>query len=186
MQHTQSLCENNRFRYLYRRGKTASAPSLAGLCQQKPAEDWVSAPGHHLQRQIRRGRAAQPHAAPHTGMLPPARGPNASQAMTLWRRPGPECCDALFPCCKRICWPSLPSWACWHKTMKNLILQLIRFYRRHLSGLKRAPTCRFIPTCSQYAIEAIEKYGVCKGGALALRRVLRCNPFCKGGYDPVP
>ncbi|HJA36795.1 MAG TPA: membrane protein insertion efficiency factor YidD [Firmicutes bacterium] len=70
--------------------------------------------------------------------------------------------------------------------MKNLILQLIRFYRRHLSGLKRAPTCRFIPTCSQYAIEAIEKYGVCKGGALALWRVLRCNPFCKGGYDPVP
>ena len=70
--------------------------------------------------------------------------------------------------------------------MKNLILQLIRFYRRHLSGLKRAPTCRFIPTCSQYALEAIEKYGVCKGGALALWRVLRCNPFCKGGYDPVP
>ena len=70
--------------------------------------------------------------------------------------------------------------------MKNLILQLIRFYRRHLSGLKRAPTCRYIPTCSQYAIEAIEKYGVCKGGALALWRVLRCNPFCKGGYDPVP
>ena len=70
--------------------------------------------------------------------------------------------------------------------MKNLILQLIRFYRRHLSGLKRAPTCRFIPTCSQYTIEAIEKYGVCKGGALALWRVLRCNPFCKGGYDPVP
>ena len=71
--------------------------------------------------------------------------------------------------------------------MKNLILQLIRFYRRHLSGLKRAPTCRFIPTCSQYAVEAIEKYGPLKGGFLALKRFLRCHPFYKGDlYDPVP
>ena len=73
--------------------------------------------------------------------------------------------------------------------MKNLILQLIRFYRRHLSGLKRAPTCRFIPTCSQYALEAVEKYGVWKGGWLAVRRILRCHPFHKQKsieYDPVP
>ena len=69
--------------------------------------------------------------------------------------------------------------------MKSLFLALIRFYRRSISPV-RPPCCRFIPTCSQYAIEAIEKYGVCKGGALALWRVLRCNPFCKGGYDPVP
>lgn len=48
------------------------------------------------------------------------------------------------------------------------------------------PCCRFIPTCSQYALEAIEKYGAIKGGILALRRILRCNPLCKGGYDPVP
>ena len=47
------------------------------------------------------------------------------------------------------------------------------------------PSCRFQPTCSQYAIEAIDKYGVFKGGAMAIWRVLRCNPFCKGGYDPV-
>ena len=73
--------------------------------------------------------------------------------------------------------------------MKNLVLALIRFYRRRLSGLKRAPTCRFIPTCSQYALEAVEKYGAWKGGWLALRRLLRCHPFHRQKsmeYDPVP
>ena len=62
---------------------------------------------------------------------------------------------------------------------------MIRFYRRRISPLT-PPCCRFIPTCSQYALEAIEKYGAWKGGYLALRRLLRCNPFHKGGYDPVP
>lgn len=69
--------------------------------------------------------------------------------------------------------------------MKKLFLFLIRFYRRHISPLKQ-PCCRFIPTCSQYALEAIEKYGALKGSWLALRRLLRCHPFHKGGYDPVP
>jgi len=68
--------------------------------------------------------------------------------------------------------------------MKRFLLLLIRFYRRIFRG--KAPSCRFIPSCSVYALEAIEKYGVLKGGWLSLRRVLRCNPFCKGGYDPVP
>lgn len=70
--------------------------------------------------------------------------------------------------------------------MTKLLLALIGFYRRHLSRLKRAPSCRFTPTCSQYALEAVERYGALRGGALALRRFLRCNPFFKGGYDPVP
>ena len=68
---------------------------------------------------------------------------------------------------------------------KRTLLGLIRFYRRGVSPMHR-PCCRFIPTCSQYALEAIEKYGAVKGGFLALRRILRCNPLCKGGYDPVP
>ena len=63
---------------------------------------------------------------------------------------------------------------------------LIRFYQVCLSPLKGGPSCRFTPTCSQYAIEAIEKYGAFKGGWLAFKRILRCNPFHKGGYDPVP
>jgi len=70
--------------------------------------------------------------------------------------------------------------------VKHLFLWCIRIYRKYLSGLKRYPTCRFTPTCSEYALEAIEKYGALKGGYMAFRRILRCNPFHPGGYDPVP
>ena len=69
--------------------------------------------------------------------------------------------------------------------MKGLLLRLIRFYRSSISPL-RPPCCRFIPTCSEYALEAVEKYGAVKGSFLAAKRILRCNPFHKGGYDPVP
>lgn len=69
--------------------------------------------------------------------------------------------------------------------MRQLLLFLLRFYQRFVSPLK-PPACRFYPTCSSYAVQAITKYGACKGGLLALRRVLRCHPFHKGGYDPVP
>ena len=70
--------------------------------------------------------------------------------------------------------------------MKRILLWMIRFYRKHISPL-RQPCCRFVPTCSAYALEAVEKYGALKGGYLALRRILRCNPFYKGDfYDPVP
>lgn len=70
--------------------------------------------------------------------------------------------------------------------IQKLLIRLIRFYQQRLSPLKRHPTCRFTPTCSQYALEAVRIHGALKGGVLALWRVLRCNPFCKGGYDPVP
>ena len=70
--------------------------------------------------------------------------------------------------------------------MKSLLILIVKFYRRCISPYK-APCCRFIPTCSQYALEALEKYGAIKGGYLALRRILRCHPFSKkSGYDPVP
>ena len=70
--------------------------------------------------------------------------------------------------------------------MKKLMLAAIRFYRRNISPLT-SPKCRFIPTCSAYAYEAIEKYGAFKGGFLALKRFLRCHPCYKGDtYDPVP
>ena len=72
--------------------------------------------------------------------------------------------------------------------MKRAVLSLIRFYQKNISPM-RPPCCRFIPTCSQYALEAVEKYGIGKGGWLALRRLCRCHPFHRQKsveYDPVP
>lgn len=68
--------------------------------------------------------------------------------------------------------------------MKSLILSSLRFYRLRISP-QLPPACRYTPTCSQYAIEAIERRGVVVGGFLAIKRVLSCNPFSRGGYDPV-
>ncbi|MBQ1815852.1 MAG: membrane protein insertion efficiency factor YidD [Ruminococcus sp.] len=68
--------------------------------------------------------------------------------------------------------------------MKTALIGVIRFYRRFISPAK-APCCRFYPTCSQYAIDAISKHGAVKGTGMAIWRVLRCNPFGKSGYDPV-
>ena len=70
--------------------------------------------------------------------------------------------------------------------MKKILIGMIRFYQKYLSGLKTTHHCIYTPTCSQYGIEAIEKYGAVKGLALTVWRILRCNPFAKGGYDPVP
>jgi len=68
--------------------------------------------------------------------------------------------------------------------MKHILMFLIKAYQRYISPLKR-PTCRFYPTCSQYAYEAIAKYGALKGGFMSIKRILSCNPFNPGGYDPV-
>lgn len=69
--------------------------------------------------------------------------------------------------------------------MKKFLIAGIRFYQKYISPMKHTK-CPYYPTCSQYGLEAIEKYGVFKGGGLAVWRILRCNPFSKGGYDPVP
>lgn len=69
--------------------------------------------------------------------------------------------------------------------MKKIIILMIKFYRKYISPMKRGGCCRFTPTCSQYALEAVEKYGALKGSYLAIRRILRCNPFCEGGFDPL-
>lgn len=70
--------------------------------------------------------------------------------------------------------------------MKKLVLSLIKFYKKHLSldnrGIK---VCKFTPTCSEYTYQAIEKYGVLKGCIIGFGRIMRCNPFSKGGHDPV-
>ncbi|HBR32287.1 MAG: membrane protein insertion efficiency factor YidD [Eubacteriales bacterium] len=69
--------------------------------------------------------------------------------------------------------------------MKKLLIFLIRIYQKQISPYK-PPSCRYTPTCSQYAVEALQKRGIVVGLFLAIYRVLRCNPFSKGGYDPVP
>lgn len=70
------------------------------------------------------------------------------------------------------------------KIIDKAVIWLILFYRKYISPLKK-PCCRFYPTCSQYALSAVKKYGAFRGGFLAAKRILKCNPFFKGGYDPL-
>lgn len=70
--------------------------------------------------------------------------------------------------------------------MKHFCIWLIRFYQKAISPLKRRPCCRFYPTCSTYAIQAFSKRGFFVGAILTAGRIFRCQPFCKGGFDPVP
>ncbi len=69
--------------------------------------------------------------------------------------------------------------------LARALIAAIRFYQKGISPLK-PPVCRFVPSCSQYGAEAIERYGAARGGWLLLRRLARCQPFCRGGWDPVP
>ncbi|MBE6147823.1 MAG: membrane protein insertion efficiency factor YidD [Firmicutes bacterium] len=71
-----------------------------------------------------------------------------------------------------------------NRYLSKLLIYLVRFYQKYISPLK-GPTCRFYPTCSQYSIEAIRKYGALKGIYLTIRRLLKCHPFHSGGYDPL-
>jgi putative membrane protein insertion efficiency factor len=68
---------------------------------------------------------------------------------------------------------------------RRIVMGLIRFYQRFISPAL-PPSCRYYPTCSEYTFQAVEKYGVLKGGWLGAKRLLRCHPFHPGGYDPVP
>lgn len=70
--------------------------------------------------------------------------------------------------------------------MKTVAIWLVKFYRKFISPLKGRSTCRFYPTCSQYCLTALERYGFWKGSFLSIKRILKCHPFHPGGYDPVP
>ena len=73
-----------------------------------------------------------------------------------------------------------------HAALVWVVLSPVRLYRLVVSPMKRVPTCRFVPTCSEYAIDAVHERGIVVGSALAAWRILRCNPLCRGGHDPVP
>lgn len=73
-----------------------------------------------------------------------------------------------------------------HRIAVELVLLPVKFYRRVLSPMKRTPSCRYLPTCSEYAIEAVQTRGILVGTGLAIWRVLRCNPLFHAGHDPVP
>lgn len=72
------------------------------------------------------------------------------------------------------------------KLIREAFLAPVKAYRKYLSPLKPTPTCRFTPSCSQYAIDAVREWGIVLGTVLTLFRIVRCNPFSKGGDDPVP
>lgn len=69
--------------------------------------------------------------------------------------------------------------------MKNIIISIIKFYQKYISPIKTTK-CPYYPSCSEYGLQAVQKHGAFKGSLLALWRIIRCNPFSKGGYDPVP
>ncbi len=70
--------------------------------------------------------------------------------------------------------------------IRKIFIVMVKLYQKYISPLKRNSNCIYTPTCSSYAIEALEKYGAMKGLYLTIKRILRCHPFHKGGYDPVP
>ncbi len=69
--------------------------------------------------------------------------------------------------------------------MKKLLILLVKFYRKYISPYKGGACCRFYPTCSEYAMQALEKYGAAVGSYKAVKRIIRCQPMCRGGYDPL-
>lgn len=69
--------------------------------------------------------------------------------------------------------------------MKKLLILLVKLYRKYISPYKGGACCRFYPTCSEYAMQALEKYGAVKGSYKAVKRIIRCQPMCRGGYDPL-
>jgi putative membrane protein insertion efficiency factor len=79
-----------------------------------------------------------------------------------------------------------PILAALHRLLVRVVLLPVVAYRRVLSPMKRTPTCRYLPTCSEYAVEAVSSRGIIVGSSLAIWRVLRCNPLFRSGYDPVP
>ena len=170
--------ENYEFRRIYRKGKSLVSPQMV-LYWQK-----------NRQGQSRLGVTVSTklgHAVPPLPGAVPA--PQAGDAAGLRRDfsgPWAGRPQHLSAAGRDVSPPAAAGGPCTGGDgMKRALLKLFRFYQTSVSPLF-PPRCRYIPTCSEYAVEAVEKYGAAKGGLLALRRLMRCHPFHKGGYDPVP
>ena len=172
MLHTVSLKENHVFRRLYHRGATAGNRLLVVYCLRNGTGHsrlglTVSAKlGHAVERNRMRRRLREVYRL-HEAQ--PRDGGGFRRA------------DAGVSDARRADGPDAGG-----RAMKRVLLALIRFYRKYISPAFPGK-CRFIPTCSEYGLEAIEKYGALRGGWLTFKRLLRCNPFNHGDfYDPVP
>ena len=168
------ICRNNDFRRIYARGKSYVSPLVVvyalknrtknvrvGITTSKKVGNAVQR--NRSRRVIREAfRALAPRVRPGFDLVLVARGktPYVKSTDGGWFVAGGN-------------------------AMKRALLWLIRFYRSAISPRKPA-MCKYIPTCSQYGLEAIERFGAFKGGLLTLWRILRCNPWSRGGYDPVP
>ena len=200
MQHTVSLKQNHEFRRLYNRGKSAVSPYFAIYCR-KTGRDYSRLGittgvklGNAVKRNFVRRRIRALYRTNEAGLQPGYDIVVVARTRAIFGRYAdlerPQAgADPRFPRSRsRQKAKGEGAERGGQAVMKSLLLTLIRAYRRYLSPL-RPPCCRFIPTCSQYALEAVEKYGAVKGGWLALRRVLRCHPFHRQRsvqYDPVP
>ena len=181
MKKTVSLKENHEFRRLYHRGVSTAGKHVVIYCRRNKLGYnrlglTVSA---KLACAVKRNRIKRLFREAYRGQICRRHRPCAGRTGTGRRR--------KLSGNRKIAAARLEGQqGCGSSDMKRLLLAMIRFYRRYISPSK-PPCCRYIPTCSQYAIEAIEKYGAIKGGWLAFKRICRCNPFSKRGpYDPVP
>jgi len=124
--------------------------------------------------------------APHAGMRSPAA--SGSEKRFLCHHRSSFLYGAYLPAAKKLHRRDVAetiSGAARGQAMNTILIRMIRFYQKRISTHTRS-SCRFVPTCSEYAVTALRRFGTVKGLRLAVWRILRCNPFGKGGYDPVP
>ena len=193
MKHTIALKQNHEFRRLYNKGRSAVSPYFAIYCRKtnRPISRLGITTGVKLGNAVKRNRARRRirelYRTNEARLMPGYDIVVVARTRVIYGRYH-DLERSFFAADAKAGAGPPPRGSQVRIQMKKLFLWLIRFYQREISPL-RPPCCRFIPTCSAYALEAVEKYGAWKGGWLALRRILRCNPFHRQKsieYDPVP
>ena len=186
MERRYRLQKNKAFQYVYHRGRSAACRDLVMLVAKGRGMKVGFSVSKKVGNAVTRNKVKPP-----ARMLPALSGGCEKRPVRRRRQTLSRCCQ-LFLAAEGCALPAEKA-RCSSNTaekprcaMKRALLWGIQFYRSAISPYKGGPRCRYTPTCSQYAQTAIERYGAVKGARLAAWRVLRCNPFSKGGYDPVP